>query len=129
MGSWCPNCMDESAYLAEVYKQFKKEGLEIIALAFEKSNDFEVSKERLLRVKKKLNMEYDILVTQQTGKDKASEVLSALNKIAAFPTTLFLNRQHQVVKIHTGFSGPATGNDYEVFKQNTESLIKQLLKE
>jgi hypothetical protein len=34
-----------------------------------------------------------------------------------------------VVKIHTGFSGPATGNDYEVFKQNTESLIKQLLKE
>jgi len=129
MGSWCPNCMDESAYLAEVYKQFKKEGLEIIALAFEKSNDFEVSKERLLRVKKKLNMEYDILVTQQTGKDKASEVLSALNKITAFPTTLFLNRQHQVVKIHTGFSGPATGNDYEVFKQNTESLIKQLLKE
>jgi thiol-disulfide isomerase/thioredoxin len=129
MGSWCPNCMDESAYLAEVYKRYKNDGLEIIALAFEKSNDFEVSKERLLRVKKKLNMEYDILVTQQTGKDKASEVLSALNKITAFPTTLFLNKQHQVVKIHTGFSGPATGNDYEVFKQNTESLIKQLLKE
>lgn len=129
MGSWCPNCMDESAYLAGVYKQYKNDGLEIIALAFEKSSDFEVSKGRLLRLKKKLNMDYDILVTQQTGKEKASEVLSALNKISAFPTTLFLNKQHQVIKIHTGFSGPATGNDYEVFKQNTESLIKQLLKE
>ena len=129
MGSWCPNCMDESAYLAGLYKQYKDDGLEIIALAFEKTSDFETSKERLLRLKKKFNMEYDILVTQQTGKEKAGEVLSALNKISAFPTTLFLNKQHQVVKIHTGFSGPATGNDYEVFKANTESLIKQLLKE
>lgn len=129
MGSWCPNCMDESAYLAQVYKQYKKEGLEIIALAFEKTSDLEKARTNLIRLKKKFGMDYDILITQQSGKEKASEVLSALNKITAFPTTLFLNKQHQVVKIHTGFSGPATGNEYEVFKQRTESLIKQLLKE
>lgn len=129
MGSWCPNCMDESAYLACVYKQYRNEGLEIIALAFEKTTDFEKAKNQLLRLKKKFNMDYDILITQQTGKEKASEVLSALNKIAAFPTTLFLNKQHQVVKIHTGFSGPATGKEYEVYKQNTENFIKILLKE
>jgi thiol-disulfide isomerase/thioredoxin len=129
MGSWCPNCMDESAYLAQVYKQYKNEGLEIIALAFEKTSDPEKAKNNLLRLKKKFGMEYDILITQQTGKEKASEVLSALNKITAFPTTLFLNKQHQVVKIHTGFSGPATGAEYEVFKQRTDNLIKQLIKE
>ena len=129
MGSWCPNCMDESAYLAGIYKQYKNQGLEIIALAFEKTNDFEKAKKQLLRLKNKFNMDYDILITQQTGKDKASEVLSALNKISAFPTTLFLNKQHQVVKIHTGFSGPATGKDYELYKQNTEKLIANLLKE
>lgn len=129
MGSWCPNCMDESAYLAGVYKQYKNEGLEIIALAFEKTNDFEKAKNQLMRLKKKFNMDYDILVTQQTGKEKASEVLSALNKITAFPTTIFLNKQHRVVKIHTGFSGPATGKGYEEFKQSTESFIKQLIKE
>jgi thiol-disulfide isomerase/thioredoxin len=129
MGSWCPNCMDESAYLAGVYKQHKNEGLEIIALAFEKTNDFEKAKNQLLRLKKKFNMDYDILVTQQTGKEKAGEVLSALNKITAFPTTIFLNKKHQIVKIHTGFSGPATGKEYEDFKQSTESFIKQLLKE
>lgn len=129
MGSWCPNCMDESAYLAGVYKQYKNEGLEIVALAFEKTNDFEKARNQLLRLKKKFNMDYDILVTQQTGKEKASEVLSALNKITAFPTTIFLNKQHKIVKIHTGFSGPATGKEYEEFKQGTESFIKQLLKE
>jgi thiol-disulfide isomerase/thioredoxin len=129
MGSWCPNCMDESAYLAGIYKQYKTEGLEIIALAFEKTNDFEKAKNQLLRLKKKFNMEYDILVTQQTGKEKAGEVLSALNKISAFPTILFLNKQHQVVKVHTGFSGPATGIYYEEFKRDTETLIKKLIKE
>lgn len=129
MGSWCPNCMDESIYLADVYKQYHSQGLEIIALAFEKTSDFEKAKNQLLRLKKKFKMDYDILITQQTGKEKAGEVLSALNKITAFPTTLFLNKQHQVVKIHTGFNGPATGKDYEVFKQNTESFIKNLLKE
>jgi thiol-disulfide isomerase/thioredoxin len=129
MGSWCPNCMDESAYLAEVYKQYKHQGLEIIALAFEKTTDFEKAKSQVLRLQKRFKMDYTILITQQTGKDKASEVLKALNKITAFPTTIFLNKQHQVVKIHTGFSGPATGNDYELFKQTTENLIKQLLRE
>ena len=129
MGSWCPNCMDESAYLADVYKQYKHQGLEIIALAFEKTTDFEKAKNQVLRLQKRFKMDYTILITQQTGKDKASEVLKALNKITAFPTTIFLNKQHQVVKIHTGFSGPATGNDYELFKRNTENVIERLLKE
>jgi hypothetical protein len=69
------------------------------------------------------------LLTLQTGKEKASETLSFLNKITAFPTTIFLNREHKVVKIHTGFSGPATGNDYLSFKESTESLIKNLSKQ
>ena len=129
MGSWCPNCMDESVYLSELYKQYNNKGLEIIGLAFEKTNDFETSSARLKRLKERLKIEYELLVTQQTGKEKASEVLSALNNIVAFPTTLYLNKQHQVVKIHTGFSGPATGKAYEEFKQSTEKLIQKLLQE
>lgn len=129
MGSWCPNCMDESRYLSEVYSQYNSSGLEIIAIAFEQTNDFEKARAQVTRMKNRLNMKYDILITSQTGKDKAGEVFSALSKIAAFPTTIFLNRRHQVVKIHTGFSGPATGNEYEVFKKQTENLILRLLKE
>lgn len=129
MGSWCPNCMDESTYFSQLYKQYNGEGLEIIALAFEKTTDPEKAKRQVSRLKTRLGLEYDILITQQTGKEKASEVLSALNKITAFPTTLFLNKEHKVVKVHTGFSGPATGNEYELYKQNTESFVKQLLKE
>jgi thiamine pyrophosphokinase len=121
--------MDESAYLSQLYKQYSGKGLEIIALAFEKTTDFEKAQKQVMRLKTKLAIDYDILITGQTGKDKASETLSALNKISAFPTTIYLNKQHQVVKIYTGFSGPATGNGYTIFKQQTEALITKLLNE
>ncbi len=129
MGSWCPNCMDESVYLSWVYEQYKSEGLEIIALAFEKTSDPDKARYQVLRMKNRLKMNYEVLITGQTGAKKASETLSALNQIIAFPTTIFLNKQHQVVKVHTGFSGPATGNEYEVYKQHTEKLVKSLLKD
>ncbi len=128
MGSWCPNCMDESAYLSQVYKQYNKQGLEIIALAFEKTTDVDKAIKQVTRLKNKFKIDYEILITGQTGKDKASETLSALNKISAFPTALFLNKQHQVVKITTGFSGPATGVKYEELKAELEAQIIVLLK-
>lgn len=129
MGSWCPNCMDESAYLSGVYEKFKKDGLEIIALAFEKTADFEKAKTQVSRLIKRYKINYTVLLTQQIGKDKASESLSFVNKISAFPTTIFLNKEHKVVKILTGFNGPATGNAYIEFQQLTEALIRQLVKE
>ena len=33
-GSWCPNCHDESPYLAELYRKYHKAGLEIVAAEF-----------------------------------------------------------------------------------------------
>lgn len=129
MGSWCPNCMDESIYLSSLYKTYNKEGLEIIALAFERTQDFEKAKNQVTRLKNRLKLDYSVLITQQTGKAKAGEVLPALNSITAFPTSIFLNKEHRIVKVHTGFSGPATGGEYELYKQRTENLVRSLLKE
>src|SRR5690606_26825822 len=36
LGSWCPNCMDETAFLSPFYKKYKDKGLEIIGLAYER---------------------------------------------------------------------------------------------
>lgn len=127
MGSWCPNCMDETAYLAQVYKQYKSKGLEIVALAYERTDDFETAKKRVLKLKTKFGADYEFLITGLTGAAKASESLPFLNKVSAFPTTIVLDKNHEVKSIYTGFSGPATGKAYEQYKQKTESLIQQLL--
>ena len=127
MGSWCPNCMDESAYLSKVYKQYNKKGLEIIALAYERTSDAERAKTNLTRLSKRFNIGYDILLTGLTGKEKASESLPFLNGIMAFPTTIFLDKNHQVKSVYTGFSGPATGKAYEDYTVKTEKLLNELL--
>lgn len=127
MGSWCPNCMDESAYLAKLYAKYQNEGLEIIALAYEKTDDFEKAKKNVLRFKKRLHIDYDVLITGLTGSKKASESLPFFNNISAFPTTIILDRKHNVKSIYTGFSGPATGKEYMQYTEKTEHLIEQLL--
>jgi len=128
MGSWCPNCMDETAYLASIYKRYAKHGLEIIGLAYERTSDFERAKKNITRLKSQLQANYEVLITGLTGKDKASESLPFLNKISAFPTTIILDKKHHVKSIYTGFSGPATGKAYEAFKFKFENMIAEVLK-
>ncbi|HEY1039752.1 MAG TPA: TlpA disulfide reductase family protein [Bacteroidia bacterium] len=127
MGSWCPNCMDETAYLSEIYKKYNPKGLEIIGLAYERTNDWNKAVSNVNRLKKRFGVGYEILITGLTGKEKASESLPMLSKISAFPTTLFIDKKGKVQRIHTGFSGPATGEAYEKFKNETEKLLEELL--
>ena len=56
MGSWCPNCMDETAFLTEYYAKNKQRGVEMVALAYEYSTDFERSKNSLLKFKNRFNV-------------------------------------------------------------------------
>jgi hypothetical protein len=119
--------MDETAYLSKLYKQFKGKGLEVVALAYERTDDFEKNKKNISRLRSKYGVEYEMLITGLTGKEKASESLPFLTSISAFPTTIILDRKHQVKSIYTGFNGPATGKEFELYKAKTESLLTELL--
>ncbi len=129
MGSWCPNCLDETKYLVDLHARYTKKGMDIIGVAFEKTTDFKKVQDQLTKMKTKLGIKYEVLVTELTGKDAASTAFPTLTGIKAFPTTIFLNAKHEVVRIHTGFNGPATGEKYEDFKTETESLINELITE
>ena len=128
MGSWCPNCIDETAYLSQLYKTYKPKGLEIIALAYERTSDFKKAVKNVTRLKTKFNTGYEFLITGLSGKDKASESLPFLNSITAFPTTIVLDKKHQVKIIYTGFSGPATEIEYTEFTTKFEMLIQEIIK-
>jgi hypothetical protein len=119
--------MDETAYLADFYKKYKSKGLEIIGIAYEKTTDLEKAKNNLLRLVNRFGVEYEVLMTGLSGKERASESMPFLNGVMAFPTTIILDRQHKVRSIYTGFSGPATGKEFEKYKAKNESLITELL--
>ncbi len=128
LGSWCPNCMDETAYLAKFYNRYKNKGVEVLGLAYERTTDFEKSKKNVEQVKARFNADYPFLITGFTNTE-ASESLPMLNKVMAFPTMIILDKKGAVRKIHTGFNGPGTGKHYQEFTQEFERLIDGLIKE
>jgi thiol-disulfide isomerase/thioredoxin len=127
-GSWCPNCLDETKYLIPWYAKNKKRGLEIIALAFERSLSPEEAKKQLLKTQKKMNINYPLLIAGSTSEDKPQQKIPGLKNFISFPTTVFLNKKHEVVKVHAGFTGPSTGEFFERWKKEFNQTIDGLLK-
>ncbi len=131
MGTWCPNCLDESKYYSEVYKKFNTKGVEFLALAFEVAKSKEEAFEFIHRLKEQTNITYPVLLAQygSASKISAQEKLPMLNHILSYPTTIFIDKKGKVRKIHTGFNGPATGQKYVDFKNTFESFLNTLIEE
>jgi len=131
MGTWCPNCLDESKYYSEFYKNNKDQDLEIVALAFEYVKTPEKAFNNIKRLKQDVGIEYPVLLAQHgsASKVKANEKLPMLNHVLSYPTTIFIDKKGDVRKIHTGFNGPATGEKYIEFQNEFEGFVGELLKE
>lgn len=130
MGSWCPNCMDETAFLSEYYRNNKQRGIEMIALAYEYSTDFHRSQKSLRKFQQRFNITYPMLITGVRVGDtlRTEKTLPEITRIKMFPTTLFIGRDGKLKKTHTGFNGPATGLHYEAFKKEFYETVDELLK-
>lgn len=126
-GSWCPNCMDETSYMSEIEEKYKGKPVAIVALSFERQTDPVAFAQNIARIKQHFGVNYPFL---NAGLPKtASEALPMLNKVMGFPTTIILNKQHQVVEISTGFNGPATGDVFVQYQQSFEKMLDELIKE
>lgn len=131
MGTWCPNCLDESKYYTKYYQANAERGLEIVALAFEYAKTEDKAFASIKRLRDKLDIAYPILLAQYgtSDKAKAQEKLPMLNHVLSYPTSIFIDKTGKVRKIHTGFNGPATGEKYEEFKTEFKSFVGGLLVE
>ncbi len=128
MGTWCPNCRDETEFLLNYLQKNPSDQLAIVALAFERHRDKERAMAAIRRYKEFFGMDYEILLAGTSDKEEASRVLPMLNRVISFPTMIILDKRNNVRQIHTGFFGPAT-SEYETFRRNFQSFIQELLTE
>ena len=128
-GTWCPNCMDETRFLSDWYHKNESQGVEIIGLAYEIKPEFEYARDRVLTMKEKLDVPYDFLIAGTSSTESASESLPMLNKVMSFPTSIIIDKKGKVRRIHTGFSGPATGIYYEEFVDDFNQFMQELINE
>jgi thiol-disulfide isomerase/thioredoxin len=131
MGTWCPNCLDESKYYTQYLKEHPNSDVKFLALAFEYAKTKDIAFKRIKRLKERINIPYPILLAQFGDSDKklAQEKLPMLNHIISYPTSIYIDKKGKIRKIHTGFNGPATGQKYLDFKNEFENFIDKLSKE
>jgi thiol-disulfide isomerase/thioredoxin len=128
-GSWCPNCHDEAAFLAPLYREKARRGLEIVSLMYEHFGDMPTAVRQTERMREKFGIQYTTLIAGTSDKDEASKTLPELNAVLAFPTTIFIDRHGRVRRIHTGFAGPGTGAHYDELTREIKALVDELLDE
>lgn len=131
MGTWCPNCMDETKFLVAYLDNNDHADLRVVALAFEYAKTQEAAFAGIDRLKNRVGVKYPVLLAQYgtSNKVKANEKLPMLNHVLSYPTTIFIDKKGDVRRIHTGFNGPATGEKYLEFKEDFEAYISSLLSE
>jgi peroxiredoxin len=129
MGSWCPNCTDESRLLKDLYNKYSSRGLQVIPVGFERSDDFKTSAKALKEQAKELGLPYDVFVGSGKGKAKAEETFPMLEHVLSFPTSIIIDKNGSVRKVITGFYGPGTGEYYYRQAERLELLIQQMLAE
>jgi thiol-disulfide isomerase/thioredoxin len=125
-GTWCPNCHDEAQYLVPLYKKYRDQGLEIVALDFEEPEQ----QDQLKRVKSfvdKYGVEYTYLIAGAPV--EMWEKVPQLINLNTWPATVFVGRDGRVRAIHAGFAAPASGEFNLELKQEFTSTIEKLLKE
>ncbi len=128
-GTWCPNCLDETRFLTKWYEANQNKDVAIIGLAYEQKDDFDYAVQRVQKMTNKLDVGYDFLVAGVADKAAASQTLPMLNRVMSFPTMITIGRDGQIEHIHTGFSGPGTGEHYDEFVREFEQRMDALLEQ
>ncbi|MBU8788754.1 MULTISPECIES: thiol-disulfide oxidoreductase ResA [Bacillus] len=98
-GTWCEPCKKEFPYMANQYKEFKDQGVEIVAVNVGESN---------LAVRNFMN-EYGVNFPVVLDKDR--QVLDAYD-VTPLPTTFLINPDGKILKVVTGTMTESMIHDY-----------------
>ena len=123
-GSWCPNCMDEGRVLDQYYREFEG-AIDVYGLSYEYSGTLEKATAAVQKMERDLGTSFPMVIATYGPKQDRNAVLP-LEQIRSYPTSIMLDHEGNVVKIHTGFYGPST-KEYEAYVKETRGELEALV--
>lgn len=129
MGTWCTNSRDQSLYLTDWLKENDHPDLEILAVNYEANYTPEYGLSRIDTYKKKLGIQYKMILGGPMSKRGAAEPFSFMDQILAFPTLVFIDKKGYARYVHSYFNGPATGDYYREFDRRFNAIVEELTME
>jgi thiol-disulfide isomerase/thioredoxin len=128
-GTWCPTCHEAAPLLAELYRDYRSGGLEVVGLAFEVAGDSAVDAPQVRRYRDKYGLTFALLLGGTSDVETVAGLLPGLDGFTAFPTTIFLGRDGRVRRIHAGFYGTVTGSAHTALRAEFRREVELLLRE
>ena len=86
IGTWCPNCMDESRLLRELAHEYPE--IQFISLAFERSSG-EQALHRIAQFQSSMELPWPVWLGGEASKAEAARNISILDTVYSFPSTIF----------------------------------------
>jgi thiol-disulfide isomerase/thioredoxin len=129
MGTWCPNCTDESRFVKSMYEKYSVQGLQVIPVSFERGTDKQVSFTRINSQAKQMALPYPVYLGSgaESPQKSAAIVFAQLNHVMSFPTLILIGKDGKVKKVWTGFYGPGTGVHYIEHTKEIEKAVEKEL--
>jgi thiol-disulfide isomerase/thioredoxin len=128
-GSWCPTCHDAAPVLAQLYRDYKDRGFEIVGLAYEVTGDSAIDNRQIRRFREKFGITWTLLRAGLNVVEATAATLPQLDGFTAYPTSLFLGRDGRIRRIHAGFIGPAVPTQHQAtiaeFRRTIEALLSE----
>ena len=126
-GTWCPNCHDEAPVLEKLYQKYRDQGLQIVGLAYEYTDDQQRSLQQIGIYRTKFGITFPLLLAGTTDAGQIAKTLPQLEGFGAFPTSIFIDRAGHVQAILAGFTGPSTGEKFQEVQQRMDQLAQQIV--
>lgn len=85
MGTWCPNCYDETVMLKDYFKTSPSDEVAWISLGFERYKEKEKSIKQLAAYKNKMGLTHEVLWAGYYKKKKRLKVYPNFQKFCPIP--------------------------------------------
>ena len=107
-GTWCPNCMDEMSYLAQLQERLQEKGCGILGLDYEMA----LTGDEALQAAKDVLQEYGVTYPNAVMPEELNE------KVIGYPTTFFVNEDGVVLTL------PIVGAYVDGYESTIDALLE-----
>lgn len=126
--TWCPACIDQTPFLADVRRRYGPRGLEVVSIAVEAYGDPTADRAAVERFKRVYSVTWPtFLVSVPDTDDMLAALPPELVNTGGFPVTLFLRADGTVRAVHSGFLSPAAGADHTAMVKTYLGYIEDII--